>query len=137
MFTNADMTIYNIIPQKGTDKEIYKRTEIQNVFWNECREITDTENGIKKEETVRIMIPLESLEVLKKEYKPPKEWLAAENKDSYTFKNKDIVVQGIVEDEISTVRELEQKYDNVFTIISVSDNRYGSKDMHHFFLIGK
>lgn len=138
LFTNANMTIYNIIPQKGTAKETYKRTVVKDVFWNESREITTSENGIKKEDIVRIMIPLESLNALKKEYKPPKAWLSTENKDNYyTFKHKDIIVKGIVKDEITTPKELEQKYDNVFAITSVSDNRYGSENMHHFFIIAK
>lgn len=138
MFTNADMTIYNVIPQKGTEREIYKRTEIKNVFWNESREITNSENGVKKEDAIRIMIPLESLNSLEKIYKSPKAWLSAQKKDdAYTFKQKDIVVKGIVKDEITTAKDLEQKYDNVFSISSISDNRYGSEEMQHFFLIAK
>lgn len=138
MFTNADMTIYNKIPQQGTGREIYKRTEIYNVFWNESRDITSSENGIKKEDTVRVMIPLESLHTIKKEYKSPKLWLSEKNKENYyTFKHKDIIVKGIIKEEITTAKELEQKYDNVFAITSISDNRYGSENMHHFFLTGK
>lgn len=138
LFTNADMTIYNLVPQKGKEKDTYKRTEIKSVFWNESREITDSENGLKKEDTLRLMIPSNSLEILDKTYKFPKEWLNDEDKEnSFTFKNRDIVVKGIVSDTISSPKELEEKYDSVFTITSVSDNRYGSNDMHHFFIIAK
>lgn len=138
MFTNADMTLYNVIPQQGTNKEAYKRTVINNVFWNESREISESENGLKKEDTLRLMIPKKSLDFVNKKYQPPKEWLSGANKDkSYTFKNKDIVVKGIVKDNINSPKDLETKYDDVYCITSVSDNRYGSEDMHHFFIIGK
>lgn len=138
VFTNADMTIYNIVPQKSTTPETYKRTVIKNVFWNESREISEGENGLKKDDTLRLMIPKESLELVNKKYQRPKEWLSESNKDkTYTFKNKDIVVKGIIKDDISSPKDLETKYDEVYCISSVSDNRYGSENMHHFFIIAK
>jgi len=135
MFTNSDMTLYNKVPQQGIETEKYTRTQIENVFWNESTETVNGENGLKKEEVLRLLISKDSMQELEKEYIKPKEWLKSNEKDKYyTFQNGDIVVKGLVDKDIVSSKELEKEYDNVLSIVSITDNRYGNEDMQHFFI---
>lgn len=138
MYTNAHITIFNLVPQSGTGKATYEKTQINDVFWEKVIATADSENGLKKEDNIQIYIPIDSLSKLDKVYKTPKSFLKAENKNTcYTFQSKDIVIKGIIEEENVSLKELKEKYDDVYTIQSVSDNRYGSEELQHFFLIAK
>lgn len=138
MYTNSDITIYNLIPQKGIEKESYIKTQIKNVFFEKTRGIADSENGIKKEDNINVYIPITSLDNLEKSYKSPKEFINSKERDKYyTFKPKDIVVKGLIEDDNVTLKELKEKYDDVYTIKSISDNRYGSQELQHFQIVAR
>lgn len=138
MFSNANITIYNLVPQKGIEKETYKLAQIEGVFFEKTREIADSENGIKKEDNINIYIPISSIKNLKKIYKSPKDYLKIEEKDKYyTFKPKDIIVKGLINNQNITLKDLKDQYDDVYTIQSVSDNRYGSEELQHFFIVAK
>ena len=138
MYTNADITIYNLIPQQGIEKENYIKTQIKEVFFEKTRGIAESENGIKKEDNINVYIPIDSLNNLNKSYKSPKEFLNTNEKSNYyTFKPKDIVVKDLIDDDNVTLKELKKKYDDVYTIQSISDNRYGSEELQHFHIIAK
>lgn len=138
MLINADITIYNLIPQKGIEKESYIITQIKDVFFEKIRGIADSENGIKKEDNINVYIPTDSLSKLEKNYKLPKEFINSKERDKYyTFKPKDIVIKGLIDDNNVTLKELKEKYDDVYTIQSVSDNRYGSEELQHFYIVAK
>lgn len=138
MLTNADITIYNLIPQKGIEAEHYINTQIKDVFFEKTRGIAESENGIKKEDNINVYIPIDSLNRLDKSYILPKKFLNSNEKDKhYTFKSKDIVVKGLVDDKDVTLKKLKEKYDDVYTIQSVSDNRYGSEELQHFYIVAK
>ena len=138
MLTNADITIYNLIPQKGIEAEYYIGTQIKDVFFEKTRGIAESENGIKKEDKINVYIPTDSLSKLDKSYILPKKFLNSNEKDKYyTFKLKDIVIKGLVDDKDVTLKKLKEKYDDVYTIQSVSDNRYGSEELQHFYIVAK
>ena len=138
MLTNADITIYNLIPQKGIETEYYIGTQIKDVFFEKTRGIAESENGIKKEDNINVYIPISSLNEIHKIYESPKMFLNSKNTDDYyTFKPNDIIVKGLIYNENVTLKKLKEKYDDVYTIQSVSDNRYGSEELQHFYIVAK
>ena len=116
MYTNADMTLYSY------DNGAYTRTEIEDVFWSETKQSNVRDSGIANADSLKVMIPYSS-----------------KNGLSFTV-NKDLVIKGIVEDEINTttpqlltasLNALKGKY-KVFTVSSADDKGYGSERMHHY-----
>ena len=69
-------------------------------------------------------------------YVEPKKYKGLSN--TWTLENGDFIVKGNTnESEVLSIRELVQKYDNVFTISLVDDKDFGSESMHHFEIRGK
>ena len=68
-------------------------------------------------------------------YVEPKQY---EGLNKWTLQIGDFIVKGEVEEkEVSSIKELTSKYDNVFTISLIDDKDFGSSSMHHFEIRGK
>ena len=126
MFTNTDATIYLYSKENGAEK--YTRIPIEEVYWEEISQSTLLRTGERNSASVLLVIPLESLE-------SPVEFT----------QGKDIVVKGIIEDEIdsssqkalSTSLVAFKAVHKMFTVTSVDAKLYGSEAVRHYELACK
>ena len=132
MTTNTSMSVYN----KYTDEEknvIFKKHLIDNVFWDDSKGI-NRNLGYENADDVNVFIPKSQNDM--SGYVEPKKYKGLSN--TWTLENGDFIVKGNTsESEVLSIRELVQKYDNVFTISLVDDKDFGSENMHHFEIRGK
>ena len=131
MTTNTNMCVFN----KFTDENknvVFKKHLIDHVFWDDSKAV-NLNRGYDNADDVNVFIPKEqndmSSYVVPKQYKGLNKW---------TLQVGDFIVKGDVrEKEVSGIKELTTKYDNVFTISLVDDKDFGSSSMHHFEIRGK
>ena len=132
MTTNTSMSVYN----KYTDEEknvIFKKHLIDNVFWDDSKGI-NRNLGYENADDVNVFIPKSQNDMTG--YVEPKKYKGLSN--NWTLENGDFIVKGNTsESEVLSIKELVQKYDNVFTISLVDDKDFGSENMHHFEIRGK
>jgi hypothetical protein len=132
MTTNTSMSVYN----KYTDEEknvIFKKHLIDNVFWDDSKGI-NRNLGYENADDVNVFIPKSQNDM--SGYVEPKKYKGLSY--TWTLENGDFIVKGNTsESEVLSIKELVQKYDNVFTISLVDDKDFGSKSMHHFEIRGK
>ena len=120
MLTNADMTIYNRYIDSATKTEKYQRALIIRVMW-ENRKAANvlSAGGQIAVDKARVFIPFARGAL----YLKPKAWLALTTKTGkWTIQEGDIIVKGLVSDEIGTgfsASDLQKKYDDVLTVSSV------------------
>ncbi|CAM2079764.1 MAG: hypothetical protein NSGCLCUN01_03992 [uncultured Clostridium sp.] len=138
-----DITLYNAYYDKQTEKTLYSRTYLFGVDWQGSNAIAIRDKGLISEDKTEIFIPF-SIETAKKYIKPKAFSRLSENEREkyFTFSNKDIVVKGIVDFDVTgekghTKKDLESNYDDVLTIISVSTFDYGSENMQHWEVLAK
>ena len=132
MTTNTSMSVYN----KYTDSEknvIFKKHEIENVFWDDSKGV-NLNKGYENADDVNVYIPKEQNDM--SGYTEPKFYIGLN--DTWTLRNSDFIVKGqTFENQVSSIKELKEKYNDVFTITLVDDKDFGSKNMHHFEIRGK
>ena len=132
MTTNTSMSVYN----KYTDEEknvIFKKHLIDNVFWDDSKGI-NRNLGYENADDVNVFIPKSQNDM--SGYVEPKKYKGLSY--TWTLENGDFIVKGNTsESEVLSIKELVQKYDNVFTISLVDDKDFGSENMHHFEIRGK
>ena len=132
MTTNTSVSVYN----KYTDEEknvVFKKHLIDNVFWDDSKGI-NRNLGYENADDVNVFIPKSQNDM--SDYVEPKKYKGLNN--TWTLENGDFIVKGNTnESEVLSIRELAQKYDNVFTISLVDDKDFGSENMHHFEIRGK
>jgi hypothetical protein len=135
------MTIYNKYVDPSTRSEKWQRTQILAVAW-ENRKAANVRamGGALAADQASVYIPFER----GANYEQPRAWLALVDKsDKWTLKEGDIIVKGLVADEIHdavvdppsaafTVTMLKAKYDDVLTISSVDTRDMGSLNMQHW-----
>ena len=132
MTTNTCMSVFN----KYTDSEknvIFKKHEIENVFWDDSKGV-NLNKGYENADDVNIFIPKDKNDM--SGYTEPKFYIGLN--DTWTLNNGDFIVKGqTFENQVSSIKELKEKYNDVFTITLVDDKDFGSKNMHHFKIRGK
>ena len=129
MLTNTDITVFNSYIDED-DNTIYSPTVIHDVNWQSEEKVTVSDKGLISADEIKIFIPVTSLNGI--EYVPRKAYNSLKDKTGYfTLKEGDKIVKGEYMGEISSIKDF-NKLDNVATIISVADNRYGSISMQHF-----
>lgn len=121
VYTNADATLYLYGRENG--KEMYSRLPIQEVYWEDVRQSTFLKTGQRDAAAVLLVIPLESLD----------------GPVRFT-QGKDLVVKGIVVDEIdsSSPAALSQSLaalraeHGYLTVVTVDEMLYGSETVQHY-----
>lgn len=113
MKTNTSMTLYKKGFNKETRMEIWTRYVIDKVMWQGGRG-SSLEEGIADKNDVKIFIKYSD--------------------DLPEFKIGDIIVKGIIEQEITMQKDLDV---DSFKITSIVDCDYGSETMHHYEIGGK
>ena len=131
MITNANITLYNKVT--GQDSPEYIMTHIYDVNWQDEKQAKVGDKGLNTADSTNVFIPYSSIDVCKKKYVKPKLYQSYEDKSLvFTFQKGDILVLGIVNDDIKTDIEIKDKYDDVMTITSIQDQHNGSYRMNHF-----
>lgn len=121
-----NITIYNSYVDAITRFKVYVPTQISGVSWYGSLQVTVTSDGLIGADQYSIRIPTDAQ--VDKAYLPPKEFAKKPNdqKQNYwTISEGDCIVRGLVDDTGDDAKpdKLESKYDNVVTVISVTDNR--------------
>lgn len=121
MFTNADATLY--LYRKDGKNVSYFRQPIEEVYWEDVRQSTFLKTGQRDAASVLLVIPFESL-----------------TDPLMLTQGKDLVVKGIVEDEIDgstpetlskSLAALKEKY-HYLTVTTVDEYLYGSESVQHY-----
>ena len=132
MKTNTNMSVFNKYTNKNKNV-LFKKHLIDNVFWDDSKGI-NRNLGYENADDVNVFIPKSQNDM--SGYVEPKKYKGLSN--TWTLENGDFIVKGNTnESEVLSIRELVQKYDNVFTISLVDDKDFGSENMHHFEIRGK
>lgn len=131
MKTNTNMCVFN----KFTDENkniVFKKHLIDHAFWDDSKAV-NLNRGYDNADDVNVFIPKDQNNM--SSYVDPKQYNSL---NKWTLQVGDFIVKGNVkEKEVSGIKELTTKYDNVFTISLVDDKDFGSSSMHHFEIRGK
>lgn len=117
METNTGITLYHKRYNPNTRLDEWDRYQIDNVMWQGGKGAS-INKGYEKANDISIWIPYDQNEDL----------------ESIPISIGDIVVEGIIEDEITKQSDL--KVDN-YNITTRLKNKYGSSDMQHIFIGAK
>ncbi len=122
---NDTITIYNHYYDKLTKLDRWNRTVLKDVMWRQTTTKTVSSNKIQIDDSISITIPHRS------GYLSPQKYIQMPNdkmSDYWTINaknNVDIIVLGEINQDLTdsyTLRELRKDYDNVVTVMAVSDN---------------
>lgn len=134
MVTNADLTIYNKVYDRDAGANRYYRTVLKGVNWQDTTAVQPTDKGIVSADVAEIYIPF-AVET-KKRFRKPKNFVQEPEKaDFFTIEAGDLVVRGIVENELTSAKDeerLKNAYDDVRTIAVVETNDNGSPELQHW-----
>lgn len=138
MFTNADCTVFNKRYNHETRSDIWCKTIIRGIYWEETAGITcEKSTKITNDSALFAAIP-DNADTGGKEYVSPKEYKAVSPEAAFTFAPEDIIIKGIIPEYIGggiSVAALQQKYDSIFVITECADLRFGG--LSHIEVKGK
>lgn len=129
MLTNANITVYN--KKKINRNDVWLRTHLLGVNYHGEAELTVSDKDLKATDKYIIRIPYDVTSdktfVDNRTFKA----LSLEELDNcYTLQKGDIIVKGLIEDDITSHFQLQDKYD-ALTVLSVTDNRRGTSYTSH------
>ena len=132
MRNNADITIYNKSVDATTRAEVWTRTQIVGVTWEEAKAANVIRSGLLEADRVTVYIPL----ARGSSYLKPRAWQALTVKTgNWTLQQGDILVRGLVSETIDadyTISDLKREYDDVVAVRSVDLMDNGSVAMWHW-----
>ncbi len=108
--TNEDITVYYKVFNKVTRLDDYFSYQIKGVSWNNKRMVT-LNQGLESANVLNVFIFSDNI---------------------YSFNEGDIIVKGLVDDKITSQKQLEDKYNDVYNITSIDYVTLGTKKMHHY-----
>lgn len=115
MITNTDITIYHETYNKETRLKEWEPKQYSGVNWYGKQAVSVGDTGLNTADSYIVRIP---------------------TGDSVTAKNGDLVVKGLVADQITGPSQLIGKYE-CFVVTAVRDNRRGTPMMRHWRIEGK
>lgn len=118
---NADITIFNKVYDEETRSDKYLRTILKGVHVEKINASQKNDSKVIVSDSLFISIPFLDNYVTPKKFQ--------ESKKGYTLQNTDIIVVGIVDKDITSLKDL-KKLDDVYTINSVEVIDY-SKYLNH------
>lgn len=130
MITNGDCTIYNRHYNPATRLDEWRRTPVTGVNWYAMQAATVGDNGLRTADVYVVRIPAGNA---------PPGYQAPDSYDGtgWTLQTGDVLVRGIVADEIAKATDVTGKYADCCTVTGVRDNRRGSPAMQHWRVEGK
>lgn len=112
MITNSSLTIYHKYFDKVSKVDKWKRQEIKNVWWYGGKG-ANYNRGLEDANEVKIRIPKD-----------------INDTSNLEIEVGDILVKGIIKDEISMQSDLKE-FEDVYNITSIIDNDFGlNKHLH-------
>lgn len=133
MLANANITVYN--RKKVNRSDIWIRTNLIGVNCHGEAEVVVGDKDLKAADKYIIRIP--NSVTCNKSYVDSRTFknLSTEEPDNYyTFQKGDLIVKGLVEDDITSHSQLSEKYD-VLTVLSVTENRRDGSYTSHIKLV--
>jgi hypothetical protein len=124
LFKNTDITIYNRYYDNNLGYDKYQRTVIKDVNWQGKRNATVSNNGLLLADSTMIFIDKLDNYVSPKRFKKLSD---VDRPNHFTFASDgDKIVKGEVDFEVTGIKpyriaDLEETYDNVIDIKSISD----------------
>lgn len=121
------ITIFNSYTDPATKYKKYLSTIITGVSWFGEAQALVSQDGLLSADLYTIRIPIDA-DFSDKSYLSPKEFEKIPNDkmiNYWTISQGDIIIRGAVTDSGDSAKpaKLEDKYDDVITILSVTDNR--------------
>ncbi|MBO4543881.1 MAG: hypothetical protein J5725_11965 [Bacteroidales bacterium] len=129
---NDVITVYNRYTDATTRYQVYIPTVISNVHWFGTNKTNPTNDGLVSAKEYIIRIPIEA-DFSNNSYASPKEYEKLTTKTGYfTLAEGDIIVKGKVVETGQNAKPayLHSNYDDVVTIISVTDSRTAPNAPH-------
>lgn len=131
LITNCDITIFNRYVENRENK--FKKAIIKNVHWEDSKGANILQSGLQSIDESVIYIPFSSVP----DYIKPskfKEMIFLGTLQGVTIQEEDIIVKGIIEEDehFRSVKDLENKYDDVRVVTSVDTMDYGSPSLQHW-----
>lgn len=139
MLTNADITIYNQWYNKTTRLTEWKRVQIRGVEWYGGQAVTVTDHGLQTADTYTVRIPASSAP-FGRAFALPEDWATVSSGDLaqlWTLQAGDIVVRGLIDDDIAKAADVTGKYSGCITVTGWRDNRRGFPAVQHWRVDGK
>lgn len=139
MLANADITIYNKWYNRAARSDEWHRTQILGVEWYGGQAVTVSDKGLQTADTYTVRIPAASAPS-GRAFALPKDWAAASSGNLaqfWTLQAGDIVVRGLVDDDIDKATDVTGKYSECFAVTGWRDNRRGSPPVQHWRVDGK
>ena len=115
MITNADITIYHETYNKETRLKEWEPKQYSGVNWYGKQAVSVGDTGLNAADSYIVRIPTE---------------------EAIVISNGDLVVKGLVADQITGPSQLTGKYE-CFVVTAVRDNRRGTPMMRHWRIEGK
>lgn len=124
---NEVITVFNSYVDQSTKLRVYKPTIIHGVSWFAQEIVSVTDNGLVSANKFTIRIPAEA-DTGNKTYLSPHDYANTQIdsiSDYWTLVDGDIIVKGEVEETglDAKLAKLQENYDAVVIITSVTDNR--------------
>lgn len=130
------ITVYNSYVDPTTRFNVYIPTVIRGVSWFGSLKAKATEHGLVSANEYSLRIPFSS-DFGGKQFLPPKEYQALEDKSGYfTLAKGDTIVRGDHSEIGTKPAKLSEKYDDVITVVSVTGNGR-TPFAQHWRVIGK
>ncbi len=132
MKNNSDITIYNKSVDATTRSEVWNRTQIRGVTWEEGKAANVLRSGLLEADRVTVFIPY----ARGVNYITPVAYRALSVKTGkWTLQQGDVIVRGLVSETIDadyTISDLKRDYDDVVAIRSVDLMDNGSLARWHW-----
>lgn len=128
MKTNGNITVYNQSVDETTRLPKWQHTQVGPVFIDSSKGGNVVRQGMNNADSVKIYIPFTSTG----NYQSPNDYKNNPKLGGWTLKPGDVIVKGFVNDDITQITDLTEKYNNVFTITYVDPKDFGSYRMRHF-----
>ena len=130
MFTNADCTVFNKRLDKETRTDVWYKTYISGVYWEGANGVTtNSTTKTTQDDSLFIAVP-DDADAGGKIYVSPAEYKAASPETAYTFAPEDIIIKGLIPEDIGTdtsAADLQHKYSDFYFVTECKDFRFGGQ----------
>lgn len=126
MLTNADMTIFNLFPDKISKKFVYIPHYVEAVWLYRDQKTSVVDGGLISADAFKIRIPYR----LCRDWIPPEEFIMLRSPEGgWTVQNDDLFIIGRWQggNEVSDIQEIKENFSGVVgKVLSHSENFFGS-----------
>lgn len=130
MYTNADCTIFNAYYDKSRKCDVWRKTIIKGIYWEDVSGQKIMSNGLENDCSCFVVIP-KNADFGGKKYIKPKEYYHNPSDSTFTFAPNDIIVKGIYTGDFKSIKDI-NNIDDSHTILKASNFLYGSQSVQHW-----